>query len=67
MKINEEYVEKTYTKKRMSRQEVERVRGEAFIRQYAKKYPSGVQKSVLKRGHINASDFRDTALEKKAL
>lgn len=64
---NEEYVERMFNKKRMSRQEIEKIRGEAFIRQFAKKYPSGVQKAVVKRGHINANDFRDIALERKAI
>lgn len=64
---NEDYVERMFNKKRMSRQEIEKIRGEAFIRQFAKKYPSGVQRAVVKRGHINAGDFRDTALERKAL
>ena len=64
---NEGYVERMFNKKRMSRQEIEKIRGEAFIRQFAKKYPSGVQKVVVQRGHINAGDFRDTALERKAL
>lgn len=56
-----------FNKKRVSRPEIEKIRGEAFIRQFAKKYPSGVHRAVVKRGHINAGDFRDTVLERKAL
>jgi len=64
---NEGYVERMFNKKRMSRQEIEKIRGAAFIRQFAKKYPSGVQKAVVQRGHIVAGDYRDTVLERKAL